>query len=155
MTDVFFMKAALEEAEKAFSLNEVPVGAVMVVDQKIIARAHNQTVIDLDGTSHAELICIKRASQFFNDWRLLGATLYTTLEPCLMCAGALINARVARIVWGAPDLRQGANGSLMNVFTKDHPIHNPLIEGGCLEEESAYLMRSFFQGVRCKKCLTK
>ena len=155
MTDDDFMRAAIAEAERAFNLNEVPVGAVIVVNQEIIARAHNQTELDQDATSHAELLCIKRATKHFNDWRLLGATLYTTLEPCLMCAGGIINARVARVVWGAPDLRQGAAGSWTNVFTGTHPIHNPIISGGCLGDAAAQLMRSFFQEVRCKKCLTR
>jgi tRNA(adenine34) deaminase len=155
MEDNIFMQVALDEAKKAFDLNEVPVGAVIVVNQQIISRAHNQTEGDDDATSHAELLCIRRATKYFNDWRLSGATLYTTLEPCLMCAGAIINARVARVVWGAPDLRQGACGSLINVFTGIHPIHNPVLSGGCLQEEAAHLMRTFFQGVRCKKCSTK
>ncbi len=155
MTDDIFMREALLEAKKGFEENEVPVGAVIVVNQKIIARAHNQTEFNLDATSHAELICIQRATKYFNDWRLIGATLYTTLEPCLMCAGGIINARVERVVWGAPDLRQGAGGSLINVFNGAHPIHNPIVLGGVLQEEAAQLMRQFFQGVRCKKCSTK
>lgn len=155
MDDQKFMREALLEAKKAFSIGEVPVGCVIVFENTIIARAHNQTENLIDPTSHAELLAIRDAAKFFNDWRLTGTTLYTTLEPCTMCAGAAVLGRVERIVWGAPDHRQGALVSHINVFEKKHPIHEIKIDGPVLEEESAYLLKSFFQEVRWKKSLMK
>lgn len=149
------MHEALLEAKKAFSLGEVPVGCVIVFENQIISRAHNQTENLIDPTSHAEVLAIKQAAKYFNDWRLSGTTLYTTLEPCTMCAGAAILSRVDTIVWGAPDHRQGALGSHINVLEKKHPIHEIEIRGPVLEEESAYLLKSFFKEVRWKKSLMK
>ena len=143
--DEFFMREALKEAQKAFDLGEVPVGAVLVLDGEIIARAYNKVEIDNDATSHAEALCIKMASAFLKNWRLLNTTLYTTLEPCSMCAGALLLSRVSRVVWGAPDLRHGAAGSWVDILTKQHPIHNIDLQGGVLAEESAFLLKKFFR----------
>lgn len=139
------MKEALLEAKKSFENEEVPVGAVLVHDQKIIARSHNQMEELKDPSAHAEVLAIRAGAQAVGDWRLLKTTLYTTLEPCLMCAGALLLARVGRVVWGAPDLRHGAHGSYINVFKSEHPTHTLQIEGGLLKEESAILMRDFFR----------
>lgn len=148
--DVEMMGEALLEAKKSFEKEEVPVGAVLVQDQKIIARAHNQMEKLKDPSAHAEVLAIRKGAQCLGDWRLLETTLYTTLEPCLMCAGALLLARVDRIVWGAPDLRHGAHGSYINVFKTPHPTHTPQIEGGLLKDESATLMREFFKIQRKK-----
>ena len=145
------MRQALKEAKKAFDLEEVPVGAVLVKDGKIIARAHNQMELLKDATAHAEMLCLTAGSVALSNWRLLDTTLYTTLEPCMMCAGALFNTRVKRLVWGAPDLRVGAHGSFLNLFEKEHPMHTVEICSRVLEAESAELMRMFFQKRREKK----
>lgn len=146
-----WMELALEEAKKAFSLGEVPVGAVLVVDQKVIAKAHNLVESLQDPSAHAELLVLRRAAGVLGNWRLLGATLYCTLEPCLMCAGGMIQGRVKRLVWGAPDLRQGAHGSLINVLDHPHPIHQLEVASGVLSGECGQLMRQFFRSVREKK----
>lgn len=151
MNDELFMKEALKEARKAFDLDEVPVGAVLVKEGKIIARGHNQVELLQDATAHAELLCLTAGSAFLENWRLSDMTLYCTLEPCCMCAGALLNARIKRLVWGAPDLRVGANGSWMDLFKKEHPIHNLEVTAHILEAESADLMRTFFQKQRQKQ----
>lgn len=149
--DKFFMFEALKEAKKAFDIDEVPVGCVLVHGNRIIARAHNQVEKLTDATAHAEMICLTSGSAHLNDWRLEDTTLYTTLEPCIMCAGAIINARVKRVVYSAKDLRVGANGSFIDVFKKKHPIHEVEIESGILEEISSDLLREFFQKARKNK----
>jgi tRNA(adenine34) deaminase len=143
--DEKFMREALKEASKALKQGEVPIGAVLVLDGKVIARGHNQVEMLQDATAHAEMLCITSGTVALENWRLNDATLYSTLEPCPMCAGAAILSRVKRIVWGAPDLRHGANGSWVNIFEKSHPIHNIEIEGHLLEGESADLLRNFFR----------
>lgn len=138
------MREALKEARKAFDQDEVPVGAVLVHKNRIIARGHNQVELLQDATAHAEMICLSAGAGELGNWRLSETTLYCTLEPCCMCAGALIASRVTRLVWGAPDLRVGANGSWVDLFKGEHPIHNLEITPRVLEAESAELMRSFF-----------
>ncbi|NGX32630.1 MAG: tRNA-specific adenosine deaminase [Candidatus Anoxychlamydiales bacterium] len=149
--DKFFMLEALKEAKKAFDIDEVPVGCVLVHGNRIIARAHNQVEKLTDATAHGEMICLTSGSAHFNDWRLKDTILYTTLEPCIMCSGAIINARVKKVVWAAKDLRVGANGSFIDVFEKKHPIHEVEIESGVLEEISSNLLREFFQKARKSK----
>jgi tRNA(adenine34) deaminase len=149
--DLLFMKEALKEAKKAFEKEEVPVGAVLVVDQQVVARGHNQVELLQDATAHAEMICITAGAHALNQWRLLEATLYCTLEPCSMCAGAMLAARLKRLVWGAKDLRLGANGSWIDLFSYKHPMHTIEIRAGLLEEESADLLRAFFQKQRLVK----
>lgn len=142
------MREALKQAQKAFELGEVPVGAVLVFQNEIIATSHNLIEFEQDATQHAEIICIKNASKYLKNWRLQKATLYCTLEPCAMCAGAMILARLDTLVWGAPDIRHGAS----HLF--DHPIHKVNVRSGVLQEESAELMRSFFQARRvCGKII--
>lgn len=154
MNDEAFMREALKEAKKAFDKDEVPVGAVLVKDGRIIARGYNQVELLQDATAHAEMLCITAGASALCSWRLENTTLYCTLEPCCMCAGALIVSRVKRVVWGAPDLRVGANGSWIDLFKNSHPIHNLEITSRVLEAESAELMRAFFQKQREKKeCL--
>lgn len=154
MKDEQFMKEALKEAKKAFDKDEVPVGAVLVLDGRVIARGHNQVELLQDATAHAEMLCLTAAAGALGNWRLADTTLYCTLEPCSMCAGALLNTRVKRLVWGAPDLRVGANGSWIDLFKNKHPMHTLEITPRILEAESADLMRSFFQKQREKKeCL--
>lgn len=146
-----FMLEALKQAWIAYEKEEVPVGAVIVYEGQVVARGHNQVEMLKDATAHAEMLCITAAESYFENWRLSGSTLYTTLEPCVMCAGASILSRVGKIVWGAPDVRHGAGGSWVNLFTQKHPIHNIEIISKVLENESAALMRKFFVEQREKK----
>lgn len=146
--DLFFMREALKEAKKAFDAEEVPVGAVLVHDDKIIARGQNQIELLQDATAHAEMVCLTAGSEALSNWRLLDTTLYCTLEPCAMCAGAMFAARIRRLVWGAPDLRLGANGSWIDLFKEKHPMHAIEVKSGILEEAAADLMRRFFEGKR-------
>ncbi|KIC74081.1 tRNA-specific adenosine deaminase [Neochlamydia sp. EPS4] len=142
--DEKFMLEALKEAWKAFRQGEVPVGAVLVHEGQVISRGYNQVELLKDATAHAEMLCITAGEVAMENWRLTGTTLYTTIEPCCMCAGAMFLSRISTLVWGAPDLRHGANGSWMDVFEKVHPTHNLNIKRGVLEEYGAALMRDFF-----------
>ena len=152
--DFQFMQAALKEAKNGFEKGEVPIGAVLVYQNQIIASFHNQVEILVDATAHAEILCIKKGAEVLGNWRLIGCTLYTTLEPCPMCAGALISSRVERVVWGAPDVRQGAGGSFIELLGQAHPIHTVQVTSGVLLDEAAGLMKTFFQERRgCKKSL--
>ncbi len=144
-TDQEFMKFALAEAQKAYDAGEVPIGAVLVFQNQIISSSYNQVESLKDATAHAEMLCLKKAAEKLGNWRLLDCTLYCTLEPCLMCAGAMILSRVKTLVWGAPDLRHGAGGSLMDVFAINHPIHQLEIRQGILKDEAAGLLKKFFQ----------
>lgn len=139
------MREALKEAAKAFEAKEVPVGAVLVHEEKIIARGHNQVEMLKDATAHAEMLTLTAGTAAMGNWRLKGTTLYCTLEPCAMCAGAMLLSRIDRLVWGAPDLRHGANGSWTDLFAQKHPTHTLEITSGILEAECADLMRRFFE----------
>ncbi len=143
--DEKFMYEALKEAKKAFAQQEVPVGAVLVKNGQVIAKGYNQVELLNDATAHAEMLCLTSGESVLENWRLTGTTLYCTLEPCAMCAGALFLTRIKRLVWGAPDLRHGANGSLFDLFDKKHPIHNIEVTKGVLEGECASLLRDFFK----------
>lgn len=149
--DERFMREALKEAKKAFDRDEVPVGAVLVHEGKIIARGFNQVELLKDATAHAEMLCLTSASSYLENWRLTNTTLYCTLEPCCMCAGAIMLSRISTLVWAAPDLRLGANGSFVDLFDKKHPFHTIEIRKGVLEAQSSDLMREFFQIQRKKK----
>lgn len=151
--DEVFMQEALAQAKMAAVIGEVPVGAVLVMQGKIIARAHNLVEKLQDATAHAEILCIKRASEILGNWRLLGATLYCTLEPCAMCAGGMISSRVETLVWGAPDIRQGAHGSWVDLLTQPHPIHQLTVRTHVLVEESKELLTAFFRERRHAKTL--
>ena len=146
--DEVFMKEAFLEAKKALEEDEVPVGAVAVCNGEVIARAHNMVESLKDASAHAELLCLKQAAIVTGDWRLVGVTLYSTLEPCTLCSGACFAFRVDRVVWGAPDIRQGADGSFLSVLSEPHPIHSLKVRRNVLEEESAALLRGFFQKKR-------
>ena len=146
--DFNFMKEALKEAKKSFYLNEVPVGAVLVLDGKIIARGHNLVETKQDAACHAEMICLRKGAAKLKNWRLLNTTLYCTLEPCAMCAGAMLLHRIKRLVWGAPDLRMGAHGSWINLLDASFPLHQIEVDQGVLEEESAKLLKGFFKNRR-------
>jgi len=143
--DEQYMRFALREARAAFDEGEVPVGAVVVHDGNLIGRAHNQRERLTDPTAHAEMIALTQAAAALESWRLLGATLYVTLEPCLMCAGALINARIPRVVFGARDERAGACGSLYQVGLDSRLNHTFQVTGGVLEAECAAILQEFFQ----------
>lgn len=143
--DERFMLDALKEAWKAFQQKEVPVGAVLVQDGRIIAKGYNQVEMLKDATAHAEMLCITSGEAACGNWRLAETTLYCTIEPCSMCAGAMLLARVPKLVWGAPDLRHGANGSWVDLFAKQHPTHTMTIQKGVLGEFCAVLMQDFFK----------
>lgn len=143
--DERFMLEALKEAWKAFQKKEVPVGAVLVHNNRVIARGHNQVEMLKDATAHAEMLCITAGESALENWRLAETTLYCTIEPCSMCAGAMLLARLPKLVWGAPDVRHGANGSWVNIFEKPHPMHTIEVRRGILEEVCANLLREFFQ----------
>ena len=148
--DEYFMRRAIELAKKAESLDEVPVGAVAVRDGVVIAEAYNTREQDKCATHHAEVVAIERACAVLGGWRLPGVTLYVTMEPCAMCAGAIINARVPRVVYGARDLRFGAFGSLINLA--DVPLnHKPEVVGGVLGEECAARLTQYFRAKRGKE----
>lgn len=153
--EIFFMKLALEEARKGFSLGEVPVGAVLVSEGKVVAKAYNLVETNKDPSAHAELLCIRDASKIFDNWRLLKTTLYTTLEPCVMCFGAIMAARVEKLVYAAPDLRHGALGSWVDLSSQKHPTHSLAIKSGVLEDQSATLLKEFFQKRRREKSESK
>lgn len=149
--DERFMIEALKQAWKAFQEDEVPVGAVLVQNGKIIARGYNQVEILKDATAHAEMLCITAGAVALENWRLLDTTLYCTIEPCSMCAGAMLLSRVTHLVWGAPDIRHGANGSWIDMFATQHPIHTIQIRKGVMQEYAAELMRDFFAKKRKAK----
>lgn len=143
-----FMKEALKEAKKAYDKLEVPVGCVIVKEGKIIARAHNLKETGLDTTKHAEILAIQKASKKLNSWRLLDCEMYVTLEPCSMCAGAMINARIKKIYIGALDDKTGAAGSVLNLL-EDYPFnHKVAIEKGILKEPCEQMLKDFFKALR-------
>ena len=146
--DSHFMMLALKEAEAAEAAGEVPVGAVIVLDGKMVARGHNRTIYDCDPTAHAEVIALRQAAQKLANYRLTGATLYVTIEPCAMCAGAMIQARVARLVYGCEDPKGGAIVSCFEMA--DHPKLNHRMEvtRGVLAEDCARAVQAFFQKKR-------
>lgn len=146
-----FMAEALKEAKKAYSKLEVPVGAVIVKDGKVIARAHNQKETKLDTTKHAEILAIQKASKKLQSWRLIDCEMYITLEPCSMCAGAIINSRIKKIYIGALDEKTGAAGSVLNLF-KDYKFnHDVEIETGIMQKECENILKDFFKMLRKTK----
>jgi tRNA(adenine34) deaminase len=147
------MVEALKEAWKAFDQGDVPVGAVVVHEGQIIGRGHNQVELLQDATAHAEMLAIGAAAQALGGWRLEGCTLYSTLEPCCMCAGASLLSRLSRIVWGAPDIRFGANGSYVDLFSIPHPTHQLTIIPSVLCEWCARPLQVFFQKRRAEETL--
>ncbi|MFI5257938.1 MAG: tRNA adenosine(34) deaminase TadA [Gemmatimonadales bacterium] len=146
--DRAFMQFALADARDAAAAGEVPVGAVIVRGGEIIARAANRTVRDEDATAHAELLALREASRVTGSWRLGDCELYVTLEPCAMCAGAIVLARVKRVVFGAWDEKAGMAGSVEDLLRHPRLNHRPGVMGGVLEEESAALLREFFAARR-------
>ena len=146
-----FMKEALKEAKRAFNKEEVPVGAVIVKDGKIIAKAHNLKETKKDTTNHAEIIAIQKASKKLNAWRLEDCEMYVTLEPCSMCAGALIQSRIKKIYIGTMDSKTGACGSVLNLLEDYKFNHKVEIEIGVLQEECEKILKDFFKELRKKK----
>lgn len=146
-----FMKAALREAKKAYAYEEVPIGCVIVQDGKIIARGYNRRNTDKNALSHAELSAIKKASKKTGDWRLEDCTLYVTLEPCQMCAGAIVQSRIKRVVIGAMNPKAGCAGSILNLLQMKEFNHQVETEKGVLGEECSALLSRFFEELREKK----
>jgi tRNA(adenine34) deaminase len=142
------MRLALREAERALEHDDVPVGAVIVHEGETIGIAHNERELRQDPTAHAEIIALREAARALTSWRILDAVLYVTLEPCAMCAGAIVLARLPRVIYGADDPKAGAAGSVLDVLGEPRLNHHPTAAGGLLAEDSADLLRSFFAGRR-------
>ena len=149
--DEKYMKIALEEANKALSTYEVPVGAVIVHNGEVIGRGYNQRETTNDPTTHAEILAIKEASKKLKNWRLMDCTLYVTLEPCPMCAGAIINSRIDRVVIGAKDPKMGCCGTVVNLLDNPSFNHRPKVEFGILEEECSSIISNVFKEIRKNK----
>jgi tRNA(adenine34) deaminase len=147
-SDSEFMAIALEEARFAASENEVPVGAVLIYQDRILARDHNRMVQRKDPLAHAELLVMQNAMRHHPDPWLLDTILYVSLEPCVMCAGAMVLSRIGRLVFATPDPKAGACGSTMNVLAAPHLNHHPLVESGILQLESSEILKGFFRGLR-------
>ena len=148
MDDASFMAIALDEARAALAHDDVPVGAVVVRDGVVLARRHNERELTMDPTAHAEVLALRDAAVAVGSWRLAGCTLYVTLEPCVMCAGALVNARIDRLVYGAADLKAGATASLYNVCVDPRLNHNVAVTHDVAAAEAAELLTSFFASHR-------
>lgn len=146
--DAYWMKLALAEAERAMAEGEVPIGAVVVNDNQIVGRGRNQVEVFQDPTAHAEMLAITSAADTLQSRRLMDSTLYVTLEPCTMCAGAIVLARIKRVVFGAFDPKAGACGSLMNILADTRLNHQPEVVSGVLAEECGNILSSFFQQLR-------
>lgn len=149
--DERWMRTALEEAREAERIGEVPVGAVVVREGAVVARGHNLTHTANDPSAHAEMLAIRRAAEATGHWRLLGCTLYVTLEPCTMCSGVIVLSRIPRVVFGAPDPKTGMCGSLGNLVQDPRLNHRVELLGGVLEEECGDLLRSFFRSRRAAR----
>lgn len=147
-TDLRYMRAALELAAEAREFDEVPVGAVVVAEQRVVGRGHNRTLLDNDPTAHAEMVALRAAAAELGNHRLNGATLYVTLEPCIMCVGAMLHARIARLVFGAYDEKAGAAGSAVDLCSGRQFNHRLEVNGGLLREEGAALLGAFFESRR-------
>ena len=150
-----FMKEAIRQAKKAYALREVPIGCVIVYEGKIIARGYNRRNTDKNTTSHAEINAIRKASKKLGDWRLEGCTLYVTLEPCQMCAGAIVQARIDKGVIGSMNPKAGCAGSVLNLLEMDGFNHKVEVERGVLEEECSTMLSGFFKELRMEKAKAK
>jgi tRNA(adenine34) deaminase len=140
-----FMQQALDQAKLAAAAGEVPVGAVLVRDGQVISTGFNRPITNSDPSAHAEMMALRAAAQSESNYRLPGTTLYVTLEPCTMCAGAMLHARVERVVFGAPDPKTGAAGSVLNVFSEKQINHQTQVQGGIMGEECGQVLRDFFK----------
>lgn len=148
LTDEFWMSFALAEARQAATVGEVPIGAVIVRHDEIIGRGHNEPIRSCDPTAHAEIIALREAARRIENYRLTDATIYVTIEPCAMCAGAIVNARIQRLVYGATEPRQGAVDSIFQICTNSSLNHQVEVTAGVKEEECKALMQTFFQARR-------
>jgi tRNA(adenine34) deaminase len=146
--DEYYMRLALREAERALDHDDVPIGAVIVHEGEVIAAARNERELRQDPTAHAEILGLREAAGRLNSWRLLDTVLYVTLEPCAMCAGAVVLARVPRVVYAAPDPKAGAAGSVLDVLAEPRLNHRPAVARGLLADEAAELLRAFFASRR-------
>jgi tRNA(adenine34) deaminase len=146
--DEYFMRLALREAERALEHDDVPVGAIIVQGGEVIGAGHNERELRADPSAHAEMLAIREASQHVGSWRLLDTVLYVTLEPCTMCAGAIVLARIPRVVFGTADPKAGAAGSVLDVLAEPRLNHRPEVAGGLLAEECAALLLAFFRSRR-------
>jgi len=150
-TDEKWMQIAIEEAKLAMRENEIPVGSILVKNEIIIAQAHNQSILNYDSTAHAEIQVLRKAGKQQENYRLVGSTLYVTLEPCAMCFGAMIHARIERIVFGASDPKTGVCGSCIDLNNESFFNHKIAITGGILDKECSDLLRLFFKSKRSKQ----
>ena len=148
--DLEFMQLALVEAQKARALGEVPVGAVLVSDNQVIATGHNQPISNNDPSAHAEVAALRAAGQNLSNYRLPNTTLYVTLEPCMMCCGAIMHARISRVVYGAADAKTGCVHSVLNLFDNPQLNHHTMVEGGVLAEACAQVLKDFFKERRAQ-----
>ncbi|HDQ71533.1 MAG TPA: tRNA adenosine(34) deaminase TadA [Chloroflexi bacterium] len=148
--DAAWMRKTLEEAKRAIRYGDVPIGALAVCEGHIVGRGHNRKEIDADPTAHAEIIALREASRALGSWRLAGVTLYCTLEPCPMCAGAMVLARLPRLVYGADDAKMGAAGSVVEILRDPRLNHQVAVTRGVLSEESQALLATFFASLRKK-----
>jgi tRNA(adenine34) deaminase len=146
--DDYFMRLALREAERALEHDDVPIGAVLVREGEVVVAGHNERELRQDPTAHAEVIALREAARALGSWRLLDTVMYVTLEPCAMCAGAIVLARVARVVFGASDPKAGACGSVLDVLAEPRLNHRPDVAGGLLAEECGELLSGFFASRR-------
>ncbi|MGI8863682.1 MAG: tRNA adenosine(34) deaminase TadA [Solirubrobacteraceae bacterium] len=142
--DEYFMRLALREAERALEHDDVPIGAVIVKDGELVGSGHNERELRSDPTAHAEMIALREAARTLSSWRILESVVYVTLEPCAMCAGAIVLARLPRVVFGAWDPKAGAAGSVLDVLAQPELNHRPQVQGGLLAEECGDLLRAFF-----------
>jgi tRNA(adenine34) deaminase len=150
MNDELWMRRALQEAENALQSGDVPIGAIAVLDGQIIGAGFNRREADQDPTAHAEMIAIRQAAQHIGHWRLEGVTLYCTLEPCAMCAGAMVLARLPRLIYAAPDPKAGAGGSILNILQHEALNHRVDVTSGLLADEAAEQIRTFFRKLRAE-----
>ena len=150
MSDEHWMRMALAEAEKALQAGDVPIGAVAVLNGAVIGRGYNRREADQDPTAHAEMLALREAARVIGHWRLEGVTLYCTLEPCAMCAGAMVLARLPRLVYAATDPKAGAGGSILNILQHPQLNHVVAYESGLLGEEAAEQIRAFFRKLRAE-----
>lgn len=146
--DQLYMRMAIEQAQLAAQSGEVPVGAVLVRDGQVISKAFNKPIANHDPSAHAEMLALREATLAEQNYRIPGSTLYVTLEPCAMCSGAMLHARISRVVYGAPDPKTGAAGSVLDLFSSKQINHQTIVEGGIMSEECGQLLRDFFKGRR-------
>ncbi|MCM1388024.1 MAG: tRNA adenosine(34) deaminase TadA [Bacillus sp. (in: Bacteria)] len=153
--DEKYMKEAIKQAKKAYALGEVPIGCVIVYQDKIIGRGYNRRNTDKNTLAHAEITAINKASKKMHDWRLEGCTLYVTLEPCQMCAGAIVQARITEVVMGAMNPKAGCCGSILNILDMPQFNHQVRVKRGVLEENCSFLLTSFFKELRIRNKMQK